>query len=197
MRRGRRMGLDCLAPVILVLLTLLVAGAIQAWAQPATSAKTDAAAACKAYDGGPCCDREVARHLSRYAIFNACRETSETYLGERGGKDTCRYMFRPKQPATAGSQKDDEEAAPAPEGHVEVFAPAQAEVPEQPEDPFFAWAKVGKAYVTYKAKTPKSAPLLAASTGIWLPGDGYFVSVNASTRVCTRGEAQKLAKSVR
>lgn len=196
MGRGRRMGLDCLAPVILVLLSLLAAGALQAWAQ---SAKADDTPSCKAYAGGPCCDREVSRHLSRYAVFTACRETSETYLGERGWKDTCRYMFRPK---TVGSTPKDGQAAepgdlPVDVGYVEVFAPAQADVPEQPDDPFFAWSKVGKAFVTYKAKTPKSAPLLAASTGIWLPGDGYIVSVNASTRVCTRGEAQKLAKSVR
>jgi hypothetical protein len=199
------MGLDCLAPVIAVLLALLMTAAIDAWAGAEDAPPGDgqgggkpAADSCKSYGGGPCCDRQIARHLSRYAVFTACRETGETYLGERGGKDSCRYVFRDKNAGKAG----DAAAAAAAltgsgEGFVEIQAPAQAQVPEQPEDPFFSWMKVGKAFVTTRARTPDAQAVLASATGIWLPGDGYFVSVTASTRVCTRGEAQQLARSVR
>jgi hypothetical protein len=161
------------------------------------AATPETPAACKAFDGGPCCDREVSRHLSRYAIFNACRDTSERYLGERGeggSTGTCRYVFGPKR--TRGEKPDPDRPVQA-DGFVEISVPARSDVPEQPDDPFFAWTKVGKAFVAYKAKTPNAAPMLAATTGIWLPGDGYVVSVTASTKVCSRGEAQKLAKSVR
>jgi hypothetical protein len=80
---------------------------------------------------------------------------------------------------------------------VQVYAPAAKEVPSSPNDPFFKWKKVGKVFVTDKAMSPKSAPLLAAATGLWLPGNGYVVSINASTNVCTKPEAEKLAKSLR
>ena len=160
------------------------------------AATPESPAACKAFDGGPCCDRELSRHLSRYAIFSACRDTAERYLGERGSKDTCRYVFGPKR---RPGEKPDPDQPVQPDGFVEISAPARSDIPEQPDDPFFAWTKVGKAFVAYKAKTPKAAPMLAASTGIWLPVPeaGHVVSVTASTRVCSRGEAQKLAKSVR
>ena len=177
-----RMGWDCLLPVGALALVLSVAGVYQAaaGAQPSeVSAGTgDSAGDCKVYGDGPCCDRQIARHLSRSAIFAACSETAKTFVGEQGSKDTCRYVFE-------GG------------GFVEVYAPVQDSVPPAPSDPFFAWSKVGKAFVTVRATTPKSAPVLAASTGIFLPGDGYIVSVNASTKVCTRGQAQQLARSVR
>jgi hypothetical protein len=146
-------------------------------------------AKCKAHGQGPCCEREVTRHLSRYAVFSACKEGSDTFLGEVGGPDSCRYVFRPKVGKEPGEA----------EGFVEVSAPAQSEVPEEPQDPFFSWAKVGNAFVAVKGKTPQARSLLESSTGIWLPNPkaGYFVSVTASTNVCTRGEAQKLAKAVR
>ena len=70
-------------------------------------------------------------------------------------------------------------------------------MPSSPNDPFFSWKKVGKAYVTDKAKSPKAAPMMANSTGIWLPAKGYFVSINASTKVCTKVEASKLATAVK
>ena len=165
---------------------MAVAAALLA-ADPAAPAAAAKPTDCKAFGNGPCCDPAVAAHLPRSAIFSACRETPDSYLGERGGKDTCRYVFK--------SGKD--EAAEKDPGFVEIYVPKQKQVPSEPSDPFFAWSKVGKAFVTSRATSPKSAPMLAASTGIWLPGDGYFVSVNASTKVCTRGEAQKLAKSVR
>ena len=59
------------------------------------------------------------------------------------------------------------------------------------------WKKVGKVYITSAAKSPKSAPMLAASTGLWMPGAGFTVSVNASTKVCSKPEANRLAKSLR
>lgn len=160
------------------------------------AATPEAPAACKAFDGGPCCDRDVSRHLSRYAVFGACRDTSERYLGERGSKDTCRYVFGPKRPR---GEKPDPDQPIQPDGFVEISVPVRSDIPQQPDDPFFAWTKVGKAFVAYKAKVPSAAPMLAATTGIWLPlpDDGYVVSVTASTKVCSRGEAQKLAKSVR
>ena len=76
---------------------------------------------------------------------------------------------------------------------VEVFAPAAKEVPESPTDPFFKWGQVGKVFYTDKALSPKSAPMIANSTGLWLPGKGYFVAVNASTKVCTKPQAKRLA----
>ena len=154
-----------------------VAGAAAAGA-PASSGD------CRPHGTGPCCDPAIAQHLPRRAIFASCRETDETYLGEKGSKDTCRYVFK-----TAGAEGGS--------AFVEVYAPPTKQVPTEPGDPFFAWSKVGKAFVTTRAKSPRSAPMLAAATGIWLPGVGYTVSVNASTKVCTRSEAQKLAKLVK
>jgi hypothetical protein len=103
--------------------------------------------------------------------------------GRAGQKDTCKYVFK-----IAGKKEED--------SFVQVYAPATKEVPSSPNDPFFKWKKVGKVFVTEKAMSPKSAPLLAASTGLWLPGNGYVVSINASTNVCTKPEAERLAKSL-
>ena len=80
---------------------------------------------------------------------------------------------------------------------AEKPAPAQKEVPGEPNDPFFAWKKIGKVFVTEKAKSPKAAPMMANSTGLWLPAKGYFVSVNASTKVCDKAQAKKLAPSMK
>jgi hypothetical protein len=167
--------------------TLLVAGlstgALIARAQsPAAPAQGGAPTNCKAYAGGKCCDPAVAQHLPKQAIFSACGESDATFLGEKGSKDTCRYVFK-----VDGNE----------EAFVEVYAPAQKEVPATPNDPFFSWKKVGKVFVTDKAKSPKSAPMLAAGTGLWMPGNGFTVSVNASTKVCTKTEALRLARSVR
>jgi len=48
-------------------------------------------------------------------------------------------------------------------------------------------------FFTKKALSPKSAPMLASATGLWLPAKAYFVAVNASTKVCTKYEAMRLA----
>lgn len=156
--------------------------ALVARAQPKPGAPVAAAACAKPYAGGKCCEPGVAGHLPRAAVFGACGESDATYLGEKAGKDTCSYMFRV-------GEKD--------EAFVEVYAPAQKDVPSEPNDPFFSWKKVGKVFVTDKAKSPKSRPMLAGATGLWLPGAGYMVSVRVSTKVCSKAEAMKLAKSVR
>jgi hypothetical protein len=56
---------------------------------------------------------------------------------------------------------------------------------------------VGPVFYTEKALSPKAAPILANSTGLWLPGKGYFVAVNASTKVCTKNEAKRLASHLK
>lgn len=139
---------------------------------------------CKAFNGAKCCDPAVAAHLTKEAVFKACDESDATYLGEVGSKETCKYVFK------EGAEKPDDT-------FVQVYVPAQKEVPSSPNDPFFQWKKVGKAYLTEKAKSPKAAPMMVNSTGLWMPGKGYFVSVNASTKVCTKAEAAKLAPSIK
>jgi hypothetical protein len=150
----------------------------RAAAQQATAAPP--AASCKTYGTGKCCDPEIAAHLSRDAVFSACGESDATFLGEQGSKDTCKYFFK------VAGEKDEEM-------FVQVYAPRQKEVPATPNDPFFKWGRVGPVFYTEKALSPKSAPMLANSTGLWLPAQGYFVAVNASTKVCSKAEAKRLA----
>jgi hypothetical protein len=139
---------------------------------------------CKLH-GKKCCDPAVTAHLPKDAVFKACGESDATYVGEDGGsKETCKYFFK------VPDAKEDET-------FVQVYAPAQKEVMQSPNDPFFSWKKVGKAYMTDKAKSPKAAPMAAAATGLYLPGKGYSVSINASTKVCTKQEAAKLAPSMK
>jgi hypothetical protein len=151
---------------------------------PSARAQQPAGAKCKLYRGSNCCDAAVTAHLAKEAVFAACGESEATYLGEIAQKDTCKYVFK-----VEGKKAED--------SFVQVYAPAAKEVPAAPQDPFFRWKKVGKVFVTDKATSPKSAPMLASSTGLWLPGAGYTVSVNATTAVCTKQEAERLAKSVR
>ena len=158
---------------------LFLSGAQAAPPAPAPAAPTPTN--CKAF-GGKCCDLAVAAHLAKEAVFSACGESDATFLGEKGSKETCRYTFKI-------DGKD--------EAFVEIYAPAMKEVPDAPSDPFFGWKKVGKVFITDKAKSPKSAPMLLASTGLWMPGKDFAVSVNVSTKICTKAEAQKLAKSVK
>jgi hypothetical protein len=150
---------------------------------PAAGAAPAAAPTCKLY-GKSCCDPAIAAHLSKAAIFSACGESDATFLGEAGSKETCKYVFK-----VEGEKAEDT--------FVQVYAPAQKEVPNEPNDPFFAWKKIGKVFVTEKAKSPKAAPMMINSTGLWLPAKGYFVSVNASTKVCSKAEAKKLAPSMK
>jgi hypothetical protein len=152
-----------------------------------SAARAEGAAApkptCKLH-GKSCCDPAVTAHLSKDAVFSACGESEATFLGEEGSKDTCKYVF-----SVPGEKAEDT--------FVQVYVPAQKEVPKEPNDPFFAWKKVGKVFVTEKAKSPKAAPMIANATGLWLPGKGYFVSVNASTKVCSKPEVKKLASAMK
>jgi hypothetical protein len=161
-----------------------VARADKPAAPAAGGAKPAAATNCKAHAGKACCDPAIAAHLPKEAVYKACGESDSTYLGEEGSKETCKYVFKVE------GQKEDET-------FVQVYAPVQKEVPSEPNDPFFSWKKIGKVFVTEKAKSPKAAPMMANSTGLWLPSKGYFVSVNASTKVCSKAEAKKLAPEMK
>ena len=151
---------------------------------PSARAQQSPAPKCKLWKGSKCCEPTVTAHLPKEAVFAACGESEATFLGEEAQKDTCKYVFK-----EAGHKDED--------SFVQVYAPAAKQVPATPSDPFFRWKKIGKVYVTDKASSPKSAPMLAASTGLWMPGNGYTVSINAATAVCTKPEAERLAKSLR
>jgi hypothetical protein len=169
--------------IVLIAIAAAVAGSTATAEQPAPAPAPAAAApapTCKTYGAGKCCDPAVAAHLTKEAVFSACGESEATFLGEQGTKDTCKYFFK-----VQGEKEEDT--------FVQVYAPAQKEVPAAPNDPFFKWGRVGKVFYTEKANSPKSAPMLANSTGLWLPAKGYFVAINASTKVCTRAEAKRLA----
>ena len=171
--------------IVLVVLGFFVGRAI-AQAPPSASgaaAKPPAAALptnCKVFGPGKCCDPAVAAHLSKDAIYSSCGESDATFLGEQGSKDTCKFYFK------VAGQKDEET-------FVQVYVPAQKNVPEAPNDPFFKWGKIGKVFYTEKALSPKSASMVANATGLWLPGNGYIVAVNASTKVCDKGQVKRLA----
>ena len=151
-------------------------GAAQKPAAPPTN--------CKVYGPGKCCDPAAAAHLTKEAIYAACGESDATFLGEQGEKDTCKYFFK-----VAGAKEE--------ETFVQVYAPPTKEVPDSPTDPFFKWGRIGKVFYTEKALSPKSAPMLASQTGLYMPGKGYSVSVNASIKVCTKVEAKKLAPAIK
>ena len=146
----------------------------------ARSATAEAPQGCKSYGGGKCCDPSVTAHLTKEAVFSSCGESDATFLGEQGSKDTCKYFFKVE------GEKEDTTV-------VQVYAPAQKSVPASPNDPFFSWKRVGRAFMTDRALSPKAAPMMAVSTGLWLPGKDYFVAVNASTKVCTKAETKRLA----
>jgi hypothetical protein len=153
-------------------------------AAPAAAPAAPAFKCKKQHNGKPCCDPAIAAHLPLEAVFTACGESDATFAGEEGAKETCKYVFK-----VEGQKEDDT--------FVQVYAPAQKEVPSEPNDPFFSWKRIGKVFMTEKAKSPKAAPMMANSTGLWLPAKGYFVSVNASTKVCDKAQAKKLAPSIK
>ncbi len=158
----------------------LFAGHVAAQQKTPAAAPPAPAPSCKTYGAGRCCDPQVAAHLTKEAVFAACGESEATFLGEQGSKDTCKYFFK------VPGEKDEDM-------FVQVYAPPQKDVPAQPNDPFFKWGKIGRVFYTEKALSPKSAPMLANSTGLWLPAKDYFVAINASTKVCTKAEAKRLA----
>jgi hypothetical protein len=157
-----------------------------------TAATADAPAAappaentnCKTYGAGKCCDPAIAAHLVKEAVYSACGESEATFLGEQGLKDTCRYFFK-----VEGEKSEDT--------YVQVYAPPTKNVPSEPGDPFFVWGKVGKVFYTEKGASPKAQSMLTGSTGLWKAGSGYFVAINASTKVCTKAEAKRLAPRIK
>jgi hypothetical protein len=151
----------------------------KAGAAPAAAAET-----CKTFGAGKCCKPDITMHLAKEAVYTACGESEATFIGEAGTKDTCKYHFK-----VAGENSEDT--------FVSVYTQAVKEVPDKPTDPFFSYKKVGKVWVTAKAKSPKAAALGASKTGLYLAGRGYFVSVVASTKVCTTNEAIALSKSLK
>jgi hypothetical protein len=157
--------------------------ALVARAQNKPAAPPAAKPTCKLH-GKNCCDPAIAAHLPVSAVFSACGQSEATFAGEEGSKDTCKYVFN------IPGQKADET-------YVQVYAPTQKEVLQEPNDPFFSYKKVGKVFMTDKAKSPKSAPMIAAQTGLYMPAKGYSVSVNASVKVCEKSQMKKLAASIK
>src|SRR5512147_2520174 len=146
-----------LASLVAVLgLGVVIGGLGSAGAQtpPASGAAVKPPTNCKVFGPGRCCDLAVAAHLTKQEVFSACGESEATFLGEQGSKDTCKYFFKVE------GQKDEEM-------FVQVYAPAQKEVPDAPNDPFFKWGRIGKVFYTEKAMSPKSAPMVANNTGLW------------------------------
>ena len=153
-------------------------------APPAPAPAAAKAGDCKTFGAGKCCSPDVTLHLTKEAIYAACGESDATYLGEAAEKDTCKYYFN-----VAGEKSEDT--------FVQVYTQAVKEVPDKPTDPFLSYKKVGKVWVTDKSKSPKAAAMAANNTGLYLPGRGYFVSVMASNKVCTKAEAVTLSKSMK
>jgi hypothetical protein len=156
--------------------------------QAAPPAPAPAAAApagnCKTFGAGKCCSPDVTMHLEKESVFSACGQSEATFIGEAASKDTCKYHFK-----IAGENSE--------ETYVQVYSPAAKEVLDKPTDPFMTFKKVGKVWVTDKAKSPKAASQVASSTGLYMPGRGFFVSVAASTKVCTKPQTVTLSKSLK
>jgi hypothetical protein len=163
---------------------IFVGNATAQTAPPAAAKPAPPPTNCKVYGPGRCCDPAAAAHLTKEAVYAACGESDATFLGEQGSKDACKYFFK-----VAGQKEA--------ETFVQVYAPATKDVPDSPTDPFFKWGRFGKVFYTEKALSPKSAPMVANATGLWLPGKGYFVAVNASTKVCSKSEVRRLAAKMK
>jgi hypothetical protein len=172
------------ALVFPLLLAASATGAEPAKAPAAPPAPAAGPDKCKTFGAGKCCSPDLTMHLAKEAVYSACGESEATFIGEAGTKDTCRYHFK-----VAGENTEDT--------FVSVYTQAVKEVPNKPTDPFFSYKKVGKVWVTAKAKSPKAAAMGASKTGLYLAGRGYFVSVVASTKVCTTNEAIALSKSLK
>jgi hypothetical protein len=154
-------------------------------ASPAAPTPAAPAGTCKTYgEKGKCCSPDVTMHLTKEAVYAACGESDATFLGEAGSKETCKYHFKV-------------EGVNAEDSFVQVYAPVVKQVLDKPTDPFLSYKKVGKVWMTDKSKSPKAAAMAASSTGLYLPGRGYFVSVAASIKVCTKNEAITLSKSMK
>jgi hypothetical protein len=141
---------------------------------------------CKTFGAGKCCKPDVSMHLPKEAVYAACGESEATFLGEAASKDmlTCKYHF-----SVPGENSEDT--------NVQVYVGMAKEVPDKPSDPFFSYKKLGKVWMTDKAKSPKAAAMSNATTGLYLAGKGYYIMVSASTKVCTKNEVATLSKSLK
>ena len=173
-----------LLSVVLGALTCVAATAFGIFTAHAGVPPAAATPACKAYNNGSCCDPAMEAHLPLKMVFTACGESDTTYLGEQATKDGCKYFFK-----VEGEKPED--------SMVQIYSPKMKDVPPSPQDPFFTWKRVGKAFMIERANSPKAAAMSVGSTGLWMPGKGYFVSVTASTKVCSKKEATKLAAAMR
>jgi hypothetical protein len=182
--------------VLAVALPLLLAEGATLAAAPAPAAKPAATPAapppaaatgnCKTFGAGKCCSPDVTMHLAKEAVYAACGESEATFIGEAASKDmfTCKYHF-----SVPGENSEDTT--------VQVYVGTGKEIPDKPTDPFFSYKKVGKVWMTDKAKSPKAATMSDATTGLYMASKGYYLMVSASTKVCTKNEVAALAKSLK
>jgi hypothetical protein len=180
------------------LLLALAAVALAAGHDVAAQSKAAAPASggnCKTFGTGRCCDPAITAHLSKESVFSACGQSDATFLGEQGSKDTCKYFFKVQ------GEKDQDM-------YVQVYAPAvKGAAPSSPTtDPFVTWKKsVGKVMIAEpkgaKGVTNPKVKAIAADTtsavGLYLPGNGYFTMVSASSKICSKTNAKSLAGSLR
>ena len=149
---------------------------------------------CKAFGTGRCCDPAMTAHLTKEAVFGACGKSDAQFLGEKGEKDTCKYFFKVE------GEKDADM-------YVQVYAPTvKGAAPDSPPDPFVSWKKgVGKVMIAEpkSMKGVKSDKIKAiaeqgsGNVGLYLPGNGYYVNVSSSGKICSKSSAKALAGSMR
>ena len=153
---------------------------------PATPPPAAPTGNCKTFGAGKCCSPDVTMHLPKEAIFAACGESEATLIGEAASKDmfTCKYHF-----SVPGEKSED--------STVQIYVGTGKEIPDKPTDPFFSYKKIGKVWMTDKAKSPKAAAMSNATTGLYMAAKGYYLMVSASTKVCTKNEVATLSKSLK
>jgi hypothetical protein len=178
--------LSTLIVALPLLLTATARGAepaAKAAAPPAPAAPTGT---CKTFGAGKCCSPDVTMHLAKEAIFAACGESEATLIGEAASKDmfTCKYHFN-----VPGEKSED--------STVQIYVGTGKEIPDKPTDPFFSYKKIGKVWMTDKAKSPKAAAMSNATTGLYMAAKGHYLMVSASTKVCTKNEVATLSKSLK
>jgi hypothetical protein len=141
---------------------------------------------CKTFGAGKCCKPDVTMHLPKEAVYAACGESDATFIGEAASKDmlTCKYHF-----SVPGEKSEDT--------NVQVYVGMAKEIPDKPSDPFFSYKKLGKVWMTDKAKSPKAAAMSSGTAGLYLAGKGYYIMVSASTKVCSKNEVIALSKSIK
>jgi len=155
-------------------------------AESAPAAPATPKDSCKTFGAGKCCSPDVTMHLPKDAIFAACGQSEATLIGEAASKDkfTCKYHFK-----IEGEDSEDTT--------VQIYVGRAKEVPDRPTDPFFSYKRVGKVWMTDKAKSPKAAAMSRGTTGLYRAGKGYYLMVSASTKVCDRAQVARLAKSLK